>query len=299
MSYFDDRQIVVARNRFGNSFEGYRKIYPGIIASFGGSTTFDQLGDQWTWVNVWSRPESLVPMLNPTSLSEEGTRVLCARDPRPPNRWRIISVDDAYSSETAPIPWAQFNIGVHGGSHQILDEASPGPDPTLVGTPMLYPLKTVGDGATLTVSTYPYDYNHGGYIKSFAGADTDLTSYVPGTGLVRRVLFYLDRTTNLLQVVAGATVPDTGAMPIPVPLPPHIETTKSAWVTLAGGQSTITTATDIINARDPFDTGSFNAVPDPTTSGQILMSDTRNWQKPMIGEDGNIMIDENYEIMYE
>jgi hypothetical protein len=167
MSYFDQRRIVVARSRFGNRFEGYRKVYPGTIASKGGSTTFSQLGDSWTWVKVWTRPESMVPMLNPTSLSEEGTRVLCARDPRPPNRWRILSVDDAYSSETAQIPWAQFNQGIHGGSHQVLTEDDPGPDPTLVGLPMLYFLKTTGDGATLTVSTYPYSYSHAGVFKSF------------------------------------------------------------------------------------------------------------------------------------
>lgn len=288
MTYFDDRRIVIARQRFGDRFEGYLRIYPGLIASFGGSTTFAQLGDQWTWVKVWGRNESLVPMLNPTGLREVGTRVLVARDPRPPRRWRILAIDDSYSSDTSDIPWDQYNTPLHGESHQTLDESDPGPDPVFVGQPMLLILKTVGDGSTLTVSTHYYPYNQGGAPRIFTGQATDLTSFVPVAATkIRSVLIYLDRDTNVLNVVGGTIVDDDGVTPIPDPPPPEGDNAEiSAWVTLVTAQSTITTATDIRDRRDFLGSGD-GTIPLPTEIGQVFMNldDGAQWATPVIADD--------------
>lgn len=254
-------------------------------------------------MQVFGRPESLTPMLNPTALKEDGTRVLVARDPRPPHRWRILSVDDSYSSDTSQIPFSQFQVGIHGANHQVFDEASPGPDPTYVGLPMMMLLKTTGDGATLTVTTHQYSYTMNGAYRISYTQPTDLTSYVPGTASkIRKVLVYLDRDTNLLQIVSGAIVDDDGITPIPEPAPPTgVDARESAWVTLANAQSTITTATDIKDARDFLDNGSASGIPAPTEIGQVLMylDGGVQWATPLIADSGGWMTDEDGYLMVD
>jgi hypothetical protein len=303
MKYLDKRLLRWARNTYTRMFEDRRKIYWGTIDSFQGSTTYTALGEHWTWVRIFGRPEGLTPILNPTALTEEGTRVLIARDPRSPSRWRIISVDDSYSSETNQIPFSQFNVGIHGDSHQVFDESTPGPDPVHVGLPMLMMLKTEGDGATLTVTTHQYSYTINGAYRVSYTQTTDLTSYVPGTvNKIRKVLLYLDRGTNTLQVVAGTIVDDDGITPIPEPAPPiGVDARESAWVTLANGQSTISTAIHIKDARDFLDNGQASGVPTPTEIGQILMylDGGVAWATPVISEDYTWMANEDGELIVE
>ena len=160
MRYIDRRRLRYLKRERSRLFEHHRKIYWAIITEYRGSTTFSELGEQWTWVMVFGRPESLTPVLNPTALKEAGTRVIIARDPRPPHRWRILSIDDSSSSETSQVPFSQFQVGIHGPNHQTFDESSPGPDPVYVGQPMLMPLKTVGDGVTLTVEINEYTFSY-------------------------------------------------------------------------------------------------------------------------------------------
>lgn len=252
---------------------------------------------------VFGRPESLTPVLNPTALKEAGTRVIIARDPRPPHRWRILSIDDSYSSETSQVPFSQFQVGIHGPNHQTFDESSPGPDPVYVGQPMLMPLKTVGDGVTLTVEINEYTYTiNGAYRKSYQQS-LDLTSYVPGTASkIRTVLIYLDRDSNLIQVVAGTIVDDDSITPIPEPPPPGgVDARESAWVTLANGQSTITTATDIKDARDFLDNGAAGGIPTPTEIGQVLiyMDGGVSWETPLIADVGGWMTDDSGYLMVD
>lgn len=296
MNYLVQRLLKRIGNIKSSAYEDRRKIYWGIITEFHGSTTYNELGQQWTWVKFFGRLESLTPVLNPTSLKEAGTRVLIARDPRHPHRWRILSIDDAYSSETSQVPFSQFSTGIHGANHQTFDEASPGPDPTYVGQPMLMPLKTVGDGSTLVVVVNEHVYTvNGAYRKSYQ-QNLDLTSHVPGTASkVRKVLIYLDRDANSLKVIAGTIVDDDGFTPIPEPPPPSgVDARESAWVTLANGQSTITTATDIKDCRDFLDNGMANSVPIPTTVGDVLMymDGGVQWATPLIADVGGWMTDD-------
>ena len=303
LKYLDKRLLDRDRRENDLAFEYRRKIYWGTIVSFNGSTTFSELGESWTWVSVFGRPESQVPMLNPTALKEAGVRVLVARDPRPPYRWRILSIDDSYSSVTSQIPFSQFNVGIHGESHQTFDESNVGPDPVYVGLPMLMMLKTVGDGVTLTVVTNEYTYTINGAYRISYTQNTDLTSYVPGASTkIRTVLMYLDRGSNLLQIVAGTIVDDDGITPIPEPAPPSgVDARESAWVTLATGQSTITTASDIKDARDFLDNGSAGGIPSPTAIGQVLMylDGGVTWATPMIADSGGWMTDEDGYLMVD
>jgi len=303
--YSDYRDIQAARNNRLLLLEDKIIVRPAEIVSEGGETTYLALGTNWTWVSYSGQKEAnKAPVWNPTTLREEGTAVLVARQPTFPYRWEIIGVNSSYEVDTSVVPISQFNTGLHASSHRTADESDPGPDPVDVFQPMMYVFKTVGDGATLTVSTYPYDYNHGGSSKFFPGADTDLTSSVPAAGLIRNVLIYLDRLTNILYTVEGPTVIDNGIIPVPLPLPPHDEVTKSAWVTLANGQTDVTTADDIDDGRDFLGDGSDSAVPAPTGPGQVFMSDDVSipfWATPVIAhpddgggwltnEDGDLIV---------
>jgi hypothetical protein len=235
--------------------------------------------------------------VNMTAVTAEGTPVLVARDPKSPYTWQIIGPDPAFIRTDMTSPVSNYGMGSHGSNHQTADEANPGPDPVQVFQPMLYLLKTIGDGETLTVYTHAYDFNQGDASKYFAGTTTDLTSSVPGAGLVRKVLLYLDRDTVILEQVDGDTVLDNDVTPIPIPVPPAgVDATKSAWVKLSNGQTTISTATHIDDARD-FLKG--NSLPEPTLQGQILMYHEGGvqWAMPMINEDGYIMLTEDYQIM--
>jgi hypothetical protein len=242
-------------------------------------------------------------MLNPTSLKEAGTKVLFSRDPRSPSRWRIIAIDDSYTSATAQVPFSQFSVGIHGESHQTFEESSPGPDPVSVGLPMMMMLKTEGDGTTLTVTTHQYSYTINGAYRISYTQGTDLTSYVPGTvDKIRKVLIYLDRGTNVLQVVAGTIVDDDGFTPIPEPAPPGgTDARESAWITLANGQTTVATATHIKDARDFLDNGAAGGVPTPTEIGQVLMylDGGIQWATPVISEDYTWMANEAGELIVE
>ena len=300
--YNNLRDIV--RNRFmhDDQLEKSRLISPGEIVSEGGSTTFTEQGLSFTYVKLRSNDASRVAALNLTAVTQEGTPVLVARDPKRPHSWQILGPDDTFVRTQMVSPLSNYGTAVHGPNHQTVTEDDPGPDPVNVFQPMMYMLKTVGDGATLTVSTYQYDYSIGEVSRFFAGIDTDLTSSVPGAGLIRKVLLYLDRDTNLLEVVEGTTVLDTGAIPIPLPLMPvDVSGTRSAWVTLANGQSTITTATDIDDARDFMGDDNSAPIPLPTAAGQIIINDDIGgiqWVIPMVDENGSIMTSEFGHIMY-
>lgn len=302
--YSDFRDIRSVKKRQLRLLEEAREVFPAVIVSEGGSTDYDELGPNYTWISLYNQTNNRHAAFNPTTLTEAGTAVLVARQPRSPYRWEIIGSNNAYEHATSSVPFSQFNTGPHAPNHMVADEASPGSDPVFVSEPMMLILKTVGDGATLTVSTYPYDYSHGGASKYFPGQDTDLTSSVPGAGLVRKVLIYLDRLTNLLLTVEGTAVLDNGVIPIPLPQSPHAEVTRSAWVQLSNGQTTIETATHIDSARDFLNSGSDVAMPLPNAPDQMLFSDENSqpiWSKPVIDEtDFSIVIDEaTLTIVYE
>jgi len=293
--YSDDRDINRARKNYERDFERSRKVIPAVIVSIASSTTPDNLGPNFTWVKVWGRDESAIPAFNPTTLKEAGTPVLIARYPRGPYRWEILSPNHNYLIETESIELSRITIGPHGENHQVPTDAAPGPDPAYTFQAALMPLKTVGDGATLTVKTYFYIYMKGGARKFFAGLDTDLTSSVPGAGLKRKVLLYLDKDSNLLVVLEGATIASGSPLPAPEPAAPSgVTVRESAFVDLVNGQTSISTATDINDCRDFLDGDDEDTTLDtPTAEGQVLMSDENLqpiWATPVISEDDAWMV---------
>jgi len=142
-----------------------------------------------------------------------------------------------------------------------------------------------GGGMTVNISTLEYDFN--GLRVFFGGRNgLDLSSNVPGAGLCRWVLIYLDSETSLISALNGDTVPYNP--PFISPLKPSTPEggRPSAYVKVFNGQTEIketSDRTDIEDARrflsNEFDfsadtvwTGTFkhqNEI-DTTTAFQIL-----------------------------
>lgn len=305
MSYSDERDIRSARKNQLALLEDVRKIYPAIIDSESGSTTYTALGENFTWVSLFRRRDvPPIPAWNPTSLTEKGTPVFVARNPKGPYRWEIIGIDSSYESDTSSSPTSQFNLPNHAPNHQIPTEATIGPDPVYTFQAALMMFKTNGDGISLTVRTEAYTYVKSSTRRYFTGKLTDLTSYVPGAGLIRKVLLYLDRDANLLYTVSGTAVTDDGITPIPEPIPPAgVDAKSSALVVLANGQTTITTATDILDCRDTLGgSDTTYLLPEPTEQGQVLMVDEAlNWiaASPLTDDDGGWMTDDSGMLMID
>lgn len=302
--YSDEREISRIRQNRETAFERNRKVVPGTIVSIGGSTTYDALGPNFTWVRIWGREESATPAYNTTTISEAGTPVLVARDPKGPYRWTIISPDDSYLIVTSSDQISKFEIGLHGPNHQIPTEATAGPDPVYVSNPMMMMLKTEGDGSTLTVTTQPYIYVKNGVRRYFNGANTDLTSYVPGAGLKRKVLLYLNKDTNVLTVLSGSTISSGSPLPAPSPVAPTGTTAReSALVALTNGQTVVTTATDIEDCRDFLDgLDDDMALGVPAAEGQVLVADEALlpiWVTPIIDENGYWMSGDDDQLVWE
>jgi len=222
--------------------------------------------------------------------------VLVARDPVNPYEWQILG---AFLDEVVPsasITITRYRVENHAENHQWPSEADIGPDPVKVFQPALQPLKTTGDGATLTVTIQPLVYVVGGVKRSFLGTTTDLTSSVPAAGLTRRVLIYLDETTNLITVLEGTTVASGGALPVPYPVIPD-NARASAFVQLTNGQTAITTGTHVEDTRDFLvpSSGSSGSLPSATQLGQILYAgEGGEWiaATPVVDPtDGNIVTD--------
>lgn len=299
--YNYSRDIVLARRRHDLQLENARRITRAIVVTVNGSTTFDDMGVSFTWIQFHGSSATPVAAINTTSLTVEGTPVLAARNPKKPHVWTILGADHSRVHGSTSV--SRYEQGIHGDNHSVPSEDLPGPDPSYTYQPQLMPLKTTGDGSTLTVSTYHYIYTKDGHRRYFYGQDTDLTSSVPGSGLIRKVLLYLDRDTNILEQVDGTTVTDDDVTPIPEPTPPSgIDARESAWIYLSNGQTQITTATHIEDARDFLDNGIANTLPAATEYGQVLMSDEALapfWATPLIADSGGWMTDEDGYLMID
>lgn len=305
MDFYNNlRNAIRARKKRERNFADFWIVSPATITTEGGTTTFDEAGASYTWIFLHNHPSGKMAVLNPTAITEDGTPVLAARNPKSPHRWSIIGLDTSRVRGGTQAA-SRYAVGLHGPNHRMVNEFDIGPDPVEIFQAALMPLKTVGDGATLVVRTYPYIYTAAYKRYSYGGVDTDLTSYVPGAGLTRKVLLYLDRDTNTLNVEAGATVLDGGALPAPEPIPPAgINAELSALVNLTNGQTAITTAGGILDCRDVLKDRDTNigTLPVATAPGQVLIADEAlNWISvtPIIDEEGYWMSGDNDELVWE
>jgi hypothetical protein len=202
-----------------------------------------------TWISLWNQPESLIPVWNNTALEVAESHVWVGPQVYPPF---ALEIKGSYQGGLAPNTvtyGGAYGSSDHGDVHQTADESSPGAAPVSVFQPMMQMLKTTGDGSTLTITIQPLIYFRGARRVTYPGQTLDVTSYVPGAGLTRRILVYLDIGLNQIGVVTGSTVSSTGAIPVPYPDIPD-NSYPSAYVQLTVGQTAVTTATHVEDTRD-------------------------------------------------
>lgn len=291
-----NRDIKILRAKKQKTVEPVRTPIPAEVFSVGGSHEVANKSG-YIWIHEYGSNESPAQALAGNVSVQAGDWVTVIKDPKEPYQWRVVGY---YTGNLDP---GSYNLvinhltGPHATNHQMPTELLSGTDPVLVFQPALQMLKTTGDGATLTVSTQDYVYQMGGVRKYYGGSTTDLTASVPGAGLVRKVLIYLNENTNVLMALDGSTVTYGGASPVPYPILPS-GGRPSAYVELYNGQTAITTGTHTEDARDFLNirSGSGITVPVSTDEGQILMSDdSLQWIAvfPLVDEDGNIITSES------
>jgi len=288
MSFLGLRDLIRAKLKHEEGFEPWRDISMGKVVAVEGSIN---AGPSYLWVNLWGDDGSPVTAFNENMTLLAGDWVKIGRSPKDPFRWSILGywagdIEPEYLTRIS-----RHEVGLHGANHQMPTESTIGVDPVRIYQPALMPLKTTGNGTDLTITIQALEYNKGGYTKSFLGATYDLTSSVPSlANHIRAVLIYLDTNTNVINILNGSSVLDSG-MVVPRPALPS-DGRISAYVYLSTGQTSISTADDIDDARD-FLAGETNEVPDPDSEGQVLMaSEFLTWVAgtPMISEDDAWMV---------
>lgn len=196
-------------------------------------------------------------------------------DPNRQEGGRVIGIYLGSLSPNEGETISRGNAGPHGANHQMPSdiEGEVGPDPTLVFQPAIQPLKTTGDGSSLVITIQPCIYNIDGARKVFSGAHVDVSDHVPDTvGRARRVLAYLDVTTNLPEILPGPEAINNGAIPIPYPKVPR-GVIASSYVKLAYGQTAVVTGTHVDDARSFYGAfANYSSPFSPTEDGQILIS---------------------------
>lgn len=230
------------------AFHPKRNIQRAKVISVGGSVEVEFKPD-YVWILHEGSDHGPTQARKGGVQVADGMPVHVAKDPRNPDEWQIIDIYYGGLSPGTVVQVVRYQVGTHAPNHQYPSEANIGSDPVLVYHPALQPLKTTGDAATLTVTVQPHTYMYGARPKFFLGTTVDLTSSVPGAGLIRRVLIYLDEQTNTLLTVEGATVIDNGVLPVPYPDLPE-RGRASAYVSLSNGQAAVTTATHVVQVTD-------------------------------------------------
>lgn len=293
------RDIELAQQERDRRFEKRRVIVPGVIRSIDGST---EASPNYTWVSERNRPESAIPALNKTALSIAETPVLLARNPQQgkPYEYEIIDINMENILETETTRASRLQTAPHAENHQYPTESTVGADPVLIYQPALQMLKTISSSGLLVNVNYAI-YNNDGVGREFPGQSIDLTSSIPGVGLVRKTLLYLSVSTNTILTVDGTAVIDNGAIPIPSPKSPNPRTDRlSSYVTLRNGQTTISQTNDIVDIRDFIGRGGDVSEYEASEVGQVLYStDGTNFtpQLPMVTASGFILINSDGKIM--
>ena len=251
--YDQAKDIKRKRENRDRGFERWIDVALGKVFSIGGDTEL-AYKPGYVWVHEWGMDHSPAQAFKGGITVKAGDWVKMQRQPKNPHLWQII---DYWTGGVEPGSYnlvVRHLVGEHGLNHQYPSETDPGVDKVLVYLPAYQELKTTGDGTTLTITTQAHTYTYNNEHKVFNGSQMDLTANVPGVGLVRRVLIYLNEATKVLTALNGSTVPSGGALPIPYPSIPT-DGRPSAYVTLTNGQTTITTSTDIEDARDSLSLG--------------------------------------------
>lgn len=188
----------------------------------------------WVWYRAQGDGGNPGQAINDAVEPLPGLPVILQRTP-PTGTWEVVKVQRN-----------ELNAAIAFDKRHARQHEPGGNDPLYVYLRMLVPLRATSNG-DLTLKINPYTYYQVGELIDFVGSPSySISSAVPGAGLGRWVLVYLDKTTNTLATVNGGTgvqnrylvsKPDIPADSIPV-----------VYVWLINGQ-TIITETDLSDAR--------------------------------------------------
>jgi hypothetical protein len=263
---FAEESRSLRRRRVAEQHEAFEPRHGDIVAvlrELDGSTQHPTQPSK-SWVSILNQPESLIPVYNSTSVNKAGTPVWVGPQLRPPHSLEIKGIYHGGASQGIDTQAEMLGIPDHGQIHQFPSEDNAGASVVLIYQPAIQPLKTTGNGSDLTITTQGFIYiNAGGKRKEASGKQTDLTTSVPGSGLVRNVLVYFDSNLEQFDTIEGATVGSGGASPVPEPAVPA-GGIPSAYVQLTAGQTSVVTASHVIDARPLFhvqaaDSATYNA----------------------------------------
>lgn len=249
MNYNLYREFELRKRRDSYKFEERQVPQPAKIFSLNGSVFVPGLPN-FVWVHQFGLDESPMAVRRGDTAVAEGLWVWIAPSPKVPYQWEIL---DVYRGDMA---WGNYTYlnrtGVveHAPNHEWPQEGNPGNDPYHLYMPAIYPLKSTGDGSSLIVTVNGFIWGDG---NRFAGGTIDLTSYVPSSNSIP-VLVYFDTKSETLEAISGTYTSGGDIYTAATYEFPTVPETAiaSSFVILSSGQTTITTADDIYDARAMF-----------------------------------------------
>jgi len=293
------RDIEIIQQERDQELEPEESV-PAVMTAVGGNVKVPGRAG-YVFIKEFNQPDSLNEVLNVAGVQAiDGNMVELARPNQTGDKQVVGLWGGIVNFVTDDDDMDALSIAPHRTAHQYPSEASKGSDAVLIYQPALQHLKCTGDGATLVVSVAALPaFRHNDTRKVFAGATYDMTASVPGAGLVRTTLVYLNAQTNALAIVDGTAVPDTGAVPIPEPpLPEH--GIGSAYIRLANGQADVTTADDVTDSREFLEPRVSDTLQEATAVGQILISNDGVVFEPgipVVDGSGDLLTDGNGHII--
>lgn len=107
--------------------------------------------------------------------------------------------------EVAQVQRNELNAHIQFDKRHAQEHQPGGNDPLYLYLRMLAPLRASANG-DLTLSVASYNYYHGGEVVTFAAVPAfSVAASIPGAGLGRWALVYLDKATNSLDLADGPT----------------------------------------------------------------------------------------------
>jgi len=281
--------------QYEEQFEPSHDTPWGVIVEVDGSTSPPNRPNM-VRVDMYNQGKGDLAVWNSTTIKTAGTPVQLGPAPKPPYLAVVGTYNDSLHPTDSTTNLGQFNTSPHAPNHQYVSESDIGADVVKVYQPALQPLK-ITNSTGLVCRVEPLIYLIDGTRKVFPGATINLTSYEPSSsGQSRKVLVYLDKETNNLAVESGTAV--SGAIPIPYPIAPETAI-PSGYVKLTNGQTVITTATHIEDARG-FLSGNGSSTPyKANANGQIIIAEDGEFKirLPLVDLYGDILTNSNGEIV--
>jgi hypothetical protein len=270
--FFKRLDIKRQQDRRRSNFERWRNIIIAKVFSLDGSVDVENKPD-YVWIHEWGLDESPAQALRGGINVSDGMPVLVSKDPKEPHHWKIIGIYTGGLLPNTDHSLGKYAVGYHATNHQMPAEDNVGPDPVRVWMPAFAPLKSEGNGTDLTITVWgeiPYWYD--GAPQLAPGNLVDLTASIPAAGNTRYVLVYLDMTDGTIGTADGLEVV-IGNTPTPPALPTNA--IPSSLVQLSDGQTAVTTATHITDARNLYGSAQsdYSDIVVDDTTGNVVTDD--------------------------